>query len=387
MSLLDCRGDFFDFAGATYLNCAYQGPLPRRAVAALERAVELKTRPHLIHQDDYFEIPDGYRRSVGELIGAEPAEIAVTDSTTYGLSLLARGLDWKPGDEVVLPRGEFPANRIPWLALERRGVRVREIELPPGDRGVESLSAAISSRSSRSSCTRVFAAAWVRYQTGERRDVVALGRLCRERGVLFAIDGSQGIGGLPFDLRRVPCDLLACSGYKWMLGPYGLGFAWVSPALAERLDPPAVNWFAVRGARDFSRLGECELVWEPGARRFDVNETANFFNLLSGTAALRYLLELGVERASSHVAELQRRLRERLPEGFSVVGSSKTGRGSNIVCLTAAEQLLARAGRRLDVLRVAVSRREGAIRVSPFIYNTTGDIDRLVEGLRRAAEG
>ena len=386
MSLLDCSRDFFDFGGVTYLNCAYQGPLPRLAVAAAQEALELKTRPHRISEEDYFDVPDAFRRAVGELVGCDPADVAVTDSTTHGMMLLVNGLDWRPGDEVVVPAGEFPANRFPWRLLERRGVRVREIEVPPGAAGLERVAAAIGGR------TRVVSLAWVRYQTGERRDVRAIGELCRDRGVLFAIDGSQGIGGLAFDLRETPCDLLACSAYKWMLGPYGLGFAYVSPRIGEGLKLANVNWFAVRGARDFNRLSECELELEPGARRFDVNETASFVNLAAGTASARYLAEIGAGRAEEHVGALLERLVGGLPGAFRPLADPGSGSASNILCLAGAgggesDELVAAAHRHLVELGVSVSRREGTLRVSPFVYNTEGDVDRLLAGLEWAAGG
>ena len=146
MKLLDCKDDFADFGDVTYLNCAYQGPMPRVAIEALRQAIELETRPYLTSDGDYFDVPDAYRTAVATLIGGRPSEVAVTDSTTHGMVVLARGLDWSPGDEIVLPRGEFPANRFPWLALEDRGVRVREIDLPPGRPGLERLADAIGKR-------------------------------------------------------------------------------------------------------------------------------------------------------------------------------------------------------------------------------------------------
>ena len=233
--------------------------------------------------------------------------------------------------------------------------------------------------------TRLLSIAWVRYQTGERRDLAALGRLCREREVLFAVDGSQGVGGLAFDLGETPCDLLACSGYKWLLGPYGLGFAVLGPALVDRLEPGNVNWFAVQGARDFSRLDRCRLELEPGARRFDVNETANFFNLLPGIESLRYLDEVGVARAENHVRALQDRLVDRLPSGFRLLADPGSPTRSNICCLVGEDEELAdRAGHALARRRVEVSRREGTLRISPFVFNTADDLDLLLDGLAEA---
>ena len=369
--------EHFDLGDVTYLNCATQGPFPKEAVAAVHSALELKTNPSLIRDTDYFDVPDAHRREAAGLLGCSPSEIAVTDSATHGMMLLVNGLDWQPGDEVLIPTGEFPANRFPWLSLERKGVRVREIELPPGCAGPEALEEAMSPR------TRVFAASWVSYSSGLRLDLEALGGLCRDRGVLFAVDGSQAVGGLDLDLRRTPCDLLAVAGYKWLLGPYGTGLAYVASELVERLELGNINWFAIRGARDFNRLSHCRLELEPGAWRFDVNETANFLNLGAATASLKLLRELSVTAIEAHVGGLLDRLSGGLPPGFHIISDRTPEHRSNILYFAARdESATAAAYARLRREKIVVAQREGAIRVSPFIYNTEADIDRLLDVLR-----
>ena len=378
----DHASDFADFGGVTYLNCAFQGPMPRVAAAAAEAALELKKTPQLISDSDYFTYPDAYREAVADLIGCRSRDVAVADSATHGIMLLVHGLDWSPGDEVVLPRGEFPANRFPWLSLERRGVVVREVPVGPGRDGLEQIEAAITPR------TRVVAASWVAYSSGLRLDIGALGTLCRERGALFAIDGTQGVGGLSFQLSKTPCDLLACAGYKWLLGPYGLGFAYVAPELGERLEPANVNWFAIEGARDFNRLSECELNFVTGASRFDINEAANFTNVAAGIAALRYLERVGVDTVDQHVASLLRRLVAGLPPGFRDAGSAGGQRRSNILCISGPDpEATERAAEALAAERVFVSRREGTIRISPHIFNSDDQIDLVLDILARSAAG
>ena len=116
----DYAPDFADFGGVTYLNSAFQGPMPLVAAAAAEEALQLKKTPNLLLDEDYFSYLDGYRKAVANLIGCDETDVAVTDSATHGVMLLVNGLDWQPGDEVILPQGEFPANRFPWLSLERQ---------------------------------------------------------------------------------------------------------------------------------------------------------------------------------------------------------------------------------------------------------------------------
>lgn len=387
MTLDDRARDFAGFDGWAYLNCAYHGPTPRVAEEALAAAVALRRNPAFLSDRYHFTFPDAYRRTIAGLIGCRPDDVALTDSTTRGMMLLAGGLDWRAGDEIVIPRGEFPANRLPWLWLARRGVEVRVVDLGAGAGAAGRIEAALGPR------TRLVSVSWVGYADGRRLDLAPLSALCRSRGVLFAVDGSQGIGGLPFDLAATPCDLVACSGYKWLLGPYGLGFAYVEPALAARLEPAEVNWMSVEGAEDFNALAELPLRPRPGARRFDANEPANFFNVAAGTAAARWLAGIGPAAVEAHCRALHARLIAGLPEGFTPLGGFAPGAAegtlrSNILCLAGPDrETTARAFRLLRRRRVAVSSRESFLRVSPHLYNTAADIDRLLEGLADAAAG
>ena len=372
----DYARDFHDFDGAIYLNCAFHGAMPRVATDAVEEALRLKKTPHLIRDEHHFTFPDAYRAAVAELIGAAERDVAVTNSATQGTMILVAGLDWRPGDEVVIPAAEFPSNRFPWRSLEARGVVVREVELTTADEALTALAAAIGER------TRVVSVSWVAYSTGLKLDLAALGRLCRERDVLLAVDGSQGIGGLRFDLASQQVDLLSCAGYKWMLGPYGVGFAWVQPGLAERLTPGNINWFSLAGARDFNRLSEVDLAFEEGARRFDVNEPGNFFNMAGAAAAARYLLDIGMTAVEEHAQSLLDRLLDGLPAGLRSRAPTSQGARSNIVCIAAdSADASATLFARLQALRIHLSRREGALRVSPHLFNRPEDIDRLLEAL------
>jgi selenocysteine lyase/cysteine desulfurase len=369
----DFSTDFHDFEGAVYLNCAYHGAMPRVATEAVEQALELKRTPHLIRDADHFDYADGFRQAVARLIDAESSDIAVTSSATSGVMILSAGLRWRSGDEVVLPAGEFPANLFPWRALEAQGVVIREVALEPHEDPVVALVSAITDR------TRVVAVSWVSYSTGRRIDVKRLGERCRAARVLLAIDASQAVGAIPFSVRDVPCDLVAAAGYKWMLCPYGTGFAWVNPDLCEVLTPHNVNWFSLEGARDFGRLSECTLEFEPGARRFDMNEPGNFLNMAGATAAVRYLTDVTPEVAHGHAQALLDRIVAGLPAAYRVARPANEPR-SNILCLEYDEAPEALADR-LASGEIFLSHREGRLRISPHLYNRPSDVDRLLAAL------
>ncbi len=376
--MLDHKGDFSDFDGWAYINCAFHGPLPRTARAALDLARELREHPESMRNDVHFTLPNAYRRAVSELVHCDPVDVAVTDSTTHGVMQLVHGFDWNPGDEVVLPRHEFPANKLPWLELERHGVSVRQVDVGlDGSVALERLDAAITSR------TRIVSLAWVSYLSGRRIDLDAVSELCRTRGVLFAVDGSQGVGGLPLDLGSTRVDLLACSGYKWLLGPYGLGFTYFDRELAERLRPNNANWFSAEGAEDFNQLAELPPRYRPGAHRFDINETANPFNLAPAIASLRYLREIGSDAIERHCREFNEHVLRGLPERFRpLLSEGNDRRRSNILCITADDpQVTAAAFERLRAQRVHVSSRESSIRLSPHVYNDASDAERFLAAI------
>ena len=372
--------DFFDFGDAIYLNAAFHGAIPRLAAAATEEAVELKKRPHLIRDEYHQTFPERYRRAAARLIEADPQDVAVTTSATDGIMTVVAGLDWAAGDEVVLPKGEFPANLFPWRSLATRGVRITEVDIGRGGDATERLIAACSPN------TRVVSASWVSYSTGLILDLETLGAHCKERQILLVVDGSQGIGGLPMTVSDWSASVVTCAGYKWLLGPYGLGFVWISPDVNDQLVSVNCNWQSVVGTDDFSRLTDCELEYLPGARRFDMNEPASFFNLAAGTASLGYLAEVGAATVHRHAERLLERLVRSLPDGFEALGWSATGANSNILCIAPDQaELLVPAHRALTDAGISVSLREGAIRVSPHLYNSDAEIDELVMRLCEVA--
>src|SRR5215469_9294167 len=169
----DYRKEFHDFGPTVYLNCAYQGPFPRSAVARIEQAIELKCHPERLEAPEYFSLPERVRTRLASLIGASTSEIALTNSATQGIGIVISGLSFAPGDEVVIAAGNFPSNRFPWLHLRRLGVRVQVLEPARGCVRAEDVAAVLSPR------TRVVALDWVNYSTGARINLDAIGSLAR----------------------------------------------------------------------------------------------------------------------------------------------------------------------------------------------------------------
>jgi len=368
------KGDF-DLGDSVYLNGANQGPFPRVASAAVQDALAWKRDPSSIDDSIYFSLPDRVRRAAAPFLGCDPVDIAVTTGASTGIGLLAQGLDWKRGDHVVIPAGEFPANHLPWTALRQAGV---EVTVVATDGGLTPQDIADVLRPT----TRVVAVGWVNFATGYRIDVDAIGALCAEHGIAFLIDASQGLCAVPLDVGRCRATIVTAAGYKWMCAPYGTGIFYVDPDWVERLPVPVLNWSSVVGAEDFNRLTTLEVDFRPGAARWDAPETASFLNGMPMAASLEFLGDIGTAAVFAHTQSLLDRLVDGLPRGFRTESSRAHDDRSSIVRLVADDLEATRSAyERCLEAGISVSLREGGLRVSPGVWNSAGDIDRLLERL------
>lgn len=363
------RGD------AIFLNHASTGPLPRRTVDKLVEWAELRAEPHRIPDSLIFETLAATRRRCAELLGASPREIALLTNTSYGLNLAARALPFVPGDVILTFDREFPANIYPWMALESDGVSLVRIPAVAGLPDEDTLLLALDRPR-----VRAVSVSWVQFSSGWRSDLVRIGRACRERGIFFIVDAIQGLGPLTLDVGACHIDILACGGQKWLLAPWGSGFAYVREELVRQLEPKAVGWMAVRGADDFSRLVDYDLTWRDDARRFEVL-TVPVQDFAGLATSLDLLFELGPAAVAAHVTELADHIVDwaRLQPDVRLITPAETSRRAGIVALAPADP--EGASRRLATAGVAHSLREGSIRLAPHLYNTRAEVDRALDVL------
>ncbi len=377
----DYRREFADFEGVAYLNTATQGPLPLASARAAQAAIEWKKLPHRIPEDLYFDLPDRLREKIARLIGAKAEEIAVTTGASSGLAAVAAGMDFQAGDEVLVPRGEFPAHFSTWLPYEKVGkVRVRVIE--PRERFLtpEDFVGAIGPR------TRLVSASLVRFDNGARLDAASVAQACHAAGAAFLLDISQCAGAMPIAIRELGADFAVSSGYKWLLGPYGTGFFWVASEWAERLQAGPLYWMALEGARDFHTLPIEGQRAAPGARRWDSPETANFLNLAPLDTSVDLLLRVGVEGIAAHVRTLTNEIIERLPRDRCVLASPPEPESRGPYVCVAARQPSGTGAlyKKLQEAQVITGLRENLIRIAPYLHNTSEDMARVVEVLSQA---
>lgn len=375
----DYSRDFGPFDGRTWLNCAHQGPLPRIAADEAHEAISWKVAPYKLTSERFNSVPARLRSALARLVGASTDEIVLGNSASYGLHLLANGIPWRQGDEVLVVAGDFPSDILPWLRLEKLGVRVQR--LSPKDH----LPDPVELRKAISPRTRLFCTTWVHSFSGFAADLVGLGLVCRENGVTFVVNASQGLGARPLDVRAVPVDAVISVGFKWLCGPYGTGFSWIKPELLESLQYNQRYWLAEMTADDLGRKNnEVHLPkGPPSARTYDVFGTANFFNFKPWASSVEYLLKQGIDRIAAYDQELVDQFIGDLDLKMYDLASPRIGRArSTLVFISHRDP--ARNDEiqmRLKEAGIEVAYRKGKLRLSPHLYNTSADIQKALDVL------
>lgn len=373
----DWRQEWFEIEDATYLNLAGESPMPKVSIRAVQAALEAKKYPHHKPDSTFFEVPNRIRASIAKLIGGKPEEIALTSGASAGVAAVAYALTWKPGDEVITAKGEFPLQYTTWKPMEEReGLKLKIVS--PRERFItaDDLTAAITSR------TRLVSVSMVRYDDGSLLDAARVADACHKQGVLLLLDVSQSCGALPMDVNQLGADFMVCAGYKWLLGPFGTGFFWAKSEYLGIVRPGPFNWMAVEGSHNFAALNFEDPKPAANAKRWDSPEWASYFNfnLVAMDVSVDFVVRMGPELVAAHNRKLIELLFERLPKDRYVIASpTDAARRGPYGCFAArGREKTAEVYRRLWKENVVVSLREGNIRVSPHLYNTERDIDRLI---------
>jgi selenocysteine lyase/cysteine desulfurase len=361
-----------------FLNHAGVTVLPRVATDALRRYADLA-------ETDVYMAPGWYdclcrvRAAAARLINAAPDEIALVKNTGEGLSQVAFGLDWRPGDAVVTTAVEYPANMYPWMEVARlHGVKLVVVE-PDRQGDVVTISTQKLIDAIRQPGVRLCAISSVQFSTAQRMDLVAIGAACRDAGVRFCVDVIQSVGVVPVDVQAMHIDFAAADGHKWMLAPEGLGFLYVRRELLDELRPLSVGALSVRNWADFDTY---DFTLRPDARRFECG-SPNVACAMALAASLELIESVGVDAISQRV----RRLGDQILDGAARKGwRPACPRGENLwsgsVALVSDKHLPKDVMQMLrKEHRVETSVRGGRLRASPHFYNTEEQIERFVDAL------
>lgn len=355
-----------------YFDHAAVAPLPAPSQQALLRWAQQACEHGDVHWPEWARRVEDLRQSAAQLLGAAQEEIALVRSTSEGVNLVAEGFPWKPGDNVVTLADEFPTNQYAWLNQADRGVETRRV--PVGPEGVE-LDAIAQACDDH---TRIVTISWVSYCTGRRFDLDRLAELAHQRGALLFVDGIQGLGVVPLDVRKTPIDFLAADGHKWLLGPEGAGIFYIRREHLDLLRPIGLGWNSVAHAHDFARI---ELTLKDTAARYE-GGSQNMAGMIGLASSVELLLELGQASIAQRILETTDMACERLQSiGAQIVSDRRPDRKSGIVVFEIPGQDPVKLREKCLRQDVVLSCRSGRLRISVHAYNNPDDLDRLVEAL------
>jgi selenocysteine lyase/cysteine desulfurase len=370
--------DLFEIPdGITYLNCASMSPQLRSVTETGLRAVRTKASPWNLSGPEWFAGTEQLRALAAQVMGTDSDAVALVPAASYGIATAAANLPLARGQAIVILHQQFPSNVYTWCELARKnGGRVVVARREPGMDWTEALLRTIDDN------TAIVSVPQCHWTDGSRVDLERVGERARAVGAGLVIDASQSLGASPLSLERIQPDFLTAVGYKWLLGPYGLGYLYVAPKWQESGVPLEQSWIARAGSDDFSRLVDHTDAYRPGARRFDMGESPQFVLAPMAIAGLQQVLAWGVERIQRTLGLLTEKIAQLAAEiDYSPVPSAQ--RSAHIIGIQPAHGIPAELAQRLHDANVFVSVRGDSIRIAPYLYNDAADVERLFAVLRK----
>lgn len=377
--MIPCQRHLFDIPDeVAYLNCAYMSPLTHAAREAGERGARRKARPWEILPPHFFDTAEEARDLFGRLIGASADDVAIVSAASYGIALAAANIEVAAGQRLIVLQDQFPSNVYAWREIAaQRGAELITVARPADDDWTGAVLEAIDERAA------VVALPHCHWTDGALIDLARIGTRCREAGAALVLDVTQSLGALPLDVAEIQPDFMVAATYKWLLGPYGLGFCYVAPQRQEGR-PIEHNWIDRIDSEKFGGLVNYRDAYQPGARRFDVGERGNFHLLPVALEGLRQLLDWGV-------ADIQETLRARTDgiaeraERLGIGAVPRARRAGHYLGLRFAGGVPEGLPERLAAEQVYVSvRGRDAVRVTPHLWVNDADEERFFAVLEAA---
>ncbi len=369
--MIPCQRHLFDIPDdVAYLNCAYMSPFLKKVTEAGVQALTRKARPWTVTPQDFFTESEGARSLCARLINAKADDIAIVPAVSYGLAVAARNLPLSRGQVILILDEQFPSNVYTWREIAReRGAELVTVKRP---RNGDWTKAILDELDDRVAITALPHCHWT---DGGIIHLEQIGQRCRAFGSALVIDITQSIGALPFDVAAIQPDFVAIGGYKWMMGPYSLGYLYVDPAHQDG-QPLEQNWISRAGSENFARLIDYQDSYQPGARRFDVGERSNFALMPASIAAMSQLLEWVVSEIAETLAAKTAGIAERA-RALDLAPMTASARAGHFLGVRFPNGVPEGLPERLAQKQVHVSLRGSSLRVTPHLYNNEGDVDRL----------
>jgi cysteine desulfurase/selenocysteine lyase len=359
---------------AIYLNHAAVSAPPLPTIKAVLSQLADVSENGSLNFRNWIAVKENARRLVAGMLGARLEQVAFTRNTSDGLSTVANGLDWRPGDNLVTFRNEFPSNIYPWLRIrDALGVEVRMCPERDGRIDLGELISLIDNK------TRIVAVSQIQYASGFRADLERIGRAVRSHDALLVVDVIQALGVVPIDVQAELVDVAAAACHKWLLTPEGLGLLYLSARARERIQPTLVGWTSVPNPEDY---GNFEQGWNKGTLAWETGTGP--VSLIHGLeASLSLLNEVGIRRIQAHLETLTDHLCEQLRNtNYEVLSSRRADEKSQIVCLRHTAGLSSMdIYAHLKKRNIITAPRGNRLRISPHFYNTLEEMDELVKAL------
>jgi len=298
MNIENIRKEFPVADEIIFFDHARVAPLPERVRKAVTAFVDDATNFGTVHYETWILELERTRKKFAQLINADIDEVAFIKNTSEGISIVANGFDWQPGDNVVIPDIEFPANVYPWWNLKQKGVETRMVKSVAGRVLFDDLIKKVDSR------TRILSVSSVECNSGFRSDLNRIGTFCKEKGILFFVDAIQSLGVLPMDVKKDGIDFLSADGHKWMLSVEGLGGFYISKEVVDKIRPVTMGWGNVVNAENFM---DYDFTLKEDAKKFEEG-TPNTMSIHAFGAALELLLETGIDNIEERVMHLGDRI-------------------------------------------------------------------------------
>ncbi len=367
--------DFGPFNGKIWLNSASEGALPKIARKALQAAISWKINPTTLTHQHFIDVPAKLKDAIGRLLSVSSEDVILGNSATYGIHLLANGLPFKPDDEILLMRNDFPTDILPWLTLESRGVKVHQWPSRGPVITPEEIVKAITAK------TRLICLPHVHTFSGYVLDIAAIGKVCRQRGIIFVVNFSQSAGYIPLNLKKLPIDAMTCAGFKWLCGPYGTGFCWIKKEIRETMCYPQAFWVNVMSPEELAGNGELRFTAQNSAKSFDVFGTANFFNFVPLTASIEYLLKIGIDKVQTLIKERVGAFVEGLDkDSYVLISASEERRRSALIVFSHRDPAKNNMIFRKFLQKgIGIAKWKGNLRIAPHIFNTYSDIEKTLK--------
>jgi selenocysteine lyase/cysteine desulfurase len=351
-------------------------PLMKPALDAGMTGLARKTHPWELTPDEFFDGAERFRATAGQLLNCSANCVAIVSSAGYGIQTAAQNLTVDKGQSILVLAEQFPSNYYPWQRLaERNGAALKIVPWPGDDDWTAAVLASLTAE------VAIAALPHVHWTSGGRLDLVQIGKACRSTGTALVLDLTQSLGALPIDINEVHPDFAVAATYKWLLGPYSVGVLYVAPKWHDG-SPLEEGWLQRANSRDFSSLILYSDDYDAGARRFDMGERSNFALLPAAERAIKQVLEWKVAEISQTCGAMNQQMAETALElGFSA--PKEPLRAPHYLCLRRKAPVAKELIETLARAEVFVSVRGSSIRVTPHVYNTGEDCERLMGCLRR----